>query len=352
MKKILFLIILTATGYLAAIYEYPAVLVLFVAELLLLVLLFLTAVLFRLSITAEPTEGETMVFRESQGGCIVRVHNRLPLPVNRFRLRAEEGEWNQPVEEENDFFSACARGDLYMKVPVETEHCGIRCLQLKSLRTYDYLGLFSFSRKLKKKVRVYVIPRQQEIRLPLDALTLWDRQENITQSLLEQGDDEFLQLREYREGDSLKKIDWKSSARLNDYLVRDYAPEKETVLEVLLDTSEYHVATLEMLDHFYELVFGVIRGLMETVPTLQVIWFDNRVRHTQTAAIREPEELFLLFIQLFETDLTIPPDQRWQFRSRKRNPGELYRDWITVDITGTVSLNGERVALPDADSTF
>ena len=344
MRRTGYLILLLVTGYLAAIYEYPAVLVLFVTELLLLAFLLVTAVSFYFTCSAEPTARTYMVFRNTQGGLAVRIHKKGFLPVGRIHLRTEEGEPEEKYPEEYDYFSVAKPGNLYLKIHVDTEHCGIVLVRLRFLRVYDYLSLFSFQKKLTKTVRVYVMPEQKEIRLPLDALTLWDRQERLPQALQVKGEDEFMQLREYQDGDTLRRIDWKSSARLDDYMVREYAPEKETVLEVLLDTTGFATVSQEELDCFYELVFGVVRGLLETVPTVQILWFDNRTRQTQTMAVRDPEELLLLFAQMYETDLTIPKEEQWQFKSRKRNPGELHRDWITIDLSGRVSLNGERIS--------
>jgi uncharacterized protein (DUF58 family) len=48
---------------------------------------------------------------------------------------------------------------------------------------------------------------------------------------------DFDQLREYQSGDDVRRIDWKSSARSNSLLLRDYKDERNRTLHVILDLS-------------------------------------------------------------------------------------------------------------------
>lgn len=48
---------------------------------------------------------------------------------------------------------------------------------------------------------------------------------------------DFDQLREYQAGDDVRRIDWKSSARTNSLLLRDYKDERNRTLHVILDSS-------------------------------------------------------------------------------------------------------------------
>lgn len=48
---------------------------------------------------------------------------------------------------------------------------------------------------------------------------------------------DFDQLREYQAGDDIRRIDWKSSARTNSLLLRDYKDERTRTLHVIVDLS-------------------------------------------------------------------------------------------------------------------
>ncbi len=61
---------------------------------------------------------------------------------------------------------------------------------------------------------------------------------------------EFHQLREFREGDSLRQIDWKATARLRTPIAREYQDERDQQLIVLLDCGRHMRSQDDELAHF------------------------------------------------------------------------------------------------------
>lgn len=61
---------------------------------------------------------------------------------------------------------------------------------------------------------------------------------------------EFAELREYGEGDDLRLIDWKATARRNRPLVRVLEPEQEQTMIILLDRGRLMTANVESLQRF------------------------------------------------------------------------------------------------------
>ncbi|MCK4709292.1 MAG: DUF58 domain-containing protein, partial [Gammaproteobacteria bacterium] len=61
---------------------------------------------------------------------------------------------------------------------------------------------------------------------------------------------DFLQLREYREGDTLRQIDWKTTSRLNKTISREYQAEKDQSFIFLLDCSHRMNSLEGSLSHF------------------------------------------------------------------------------------------------------
>lgn len=61
---------------------------------------------------------------------------------------------------------------------------------------------------------------------------------------------DFLQLREYRIGDSLRQIDWKATARLRKPIAREYQEERQQTVLFLLDCSRRMRAQDDALSHF------------------------------------------------------------------------------------------------------
>ena len=61
---------------------------------------------------------------------------------------------------------------------------------------------------------------------------------------------EFNQLREFREGDTLKQVDWKATARLGVPISREYQEEKDQNIVFLLDCSRRMRAVEDRLSYF------------------------------------------------------------------------------------------------------
>lgn len=61
---------------------------------------------------------------------------------------------------------------------------------------------------------------------------------------------DFHQLREYREGDSLRQIDWKASARMHKAISREYQDERDQEVIFMLDCGHRMMAKDDALSHF------------------------------------------------------------------------------------------------------
>jgi uncharacterized protein (DUF58 family) len=65
---------------------------------------------------------------------------------------------------------------------------------------------------------------------------------------------DFHQLREYREGDAQRQIDWKASARMRKIISREYQDERDQQIVLLLDCGRRMVARDDAISHFDHVV--------------------------------------------------------------------------------------------------
>ncbi len=61
---------------------------------------------------------------------------------------------------------------------------------------------------------------------------------------------DFHQLREFREGDSIKQIDWKASSRMRKMIAREYQDERDQQIIIMLDCGHRMLAQDGNLSHF------------------------------------------------------------------------------------------------------
>jgi len=69
---------------------------------------------------------------------------------------------------------------------------------------------------------------------------------------------EFHQLRDYREGDSLRQLDWKATARMKRLISRDYQEEKDQQVVCLVDCGRRMRTRDGRLTHFDHILTGLL----------------------------------------------------------------------------------------------
>lgn len=69
---------------------------------------------------------------------------------------------------------------------------------------------------------------------------------------------DFEQLREYREGDSLRQIDWKASTRMGKIISREYQDERDQRILLMVDCGRRMAARDDALSHFDHVLNAVL----------------------------------------------------------------------------------------------
>lgn len=110
-----------------------------------------------------------------------------------------------------------SRGQRDFVIPADTSHCGKFEYTLKSIRYYDFLGLFFFPRKLNKRFELSVMP----ISTAPEDMPRLDAYRTKSYKKSKSPYSEIYDIREYREGDSMKNIHWKMTAKKDDLMVRE-----------------------------------------------------------------------------------------------------------------------------------
>ncbi|MFL5937019.1 MAG: DUF58 domain-containing protein [Gaiellaceae bacterium] len=103
------------------------------------------------------------------------------------------------------------------------------------LRAHDRLDLFGYEGTLDRRQPLKIYPRAEELRslvTPLETQVFTGNQVARTKG---EGI-EFADLRRYAYGDSLRRINWRASARRSELWVNEMHPERNTDVIVFLDT--------------------------------------------------------------------------------------------------------------------
>lgn len=158
------------------------------------------------------------VYRKSSDCSFLLLRGRSRLPVGILKLglviRASDSEVEEPVELLCKGFT-----ELDVELPYSTEHCREIVTTVHRLKVCDYLGLFSLPVQKPGELRVIIKP------VPLPPIPEPELPPEINNTLLKPkpggGYAEEHDLREYREGDSVRMIHWKVSAKKDELIVRE-----------------------------------------------------------------------------------------------------------------------------------
>lgn len=167
-----------------------------------------------------------------------------------------ENVFTQKVIEERIVFTS-ERNITEVDIPLRLEDCGFYTIQIERLSVYDLLGIVHVRKKCTSKQSLYVLPTP--VTTQIEPFIVSHR-EDASYDAHKRGNDtgEIFDVHSYRLGDSLHKIHWKLSAKLDDIIVKDFSAPMDQCLRVAYELYG------ELVDVEYILgyVYGVSLSLL------------------------------------------------------------------------------------------
>ncbi|MDX1521961.1 MAG: DUF58 domain-containing protein, partial [Anaerolineae bacterium] len=164
---------------------------------------------------------------------VLRIENRGLLPA--FLMSGEERcPFAPPTEQDQPFFvSSLFRGqplDLAYRVPADRR--GLYSFSTVPLRSKGPFGFFAGRRLIDAPGDILIYPQFFPLKrlAPLEMMTAGQRQTRRVGAGVQ-----VLGTREYRRGDALRQIHWRSTARRGDLVVKEFADDDQLTLTVVLD---------------------------------------------------------------------------------------------------------------------
>ncbi len=155
---------------------------------------------------------------------------------------------------------------------------------------------------------------------------------------------EFESLREYRNGDDYRTIDWKASARRARTMVRVYQPERNQPVLLLLDCGRHMAGKVDgrrKLDHAVDAALRMAKVGLDAGDLVGVLAFASDVR-TYLPPRKGREHLRLLTEALYRAEAALEESdygRAYDFafaRSSRRSMVVLFTDLVDPDASGTL----------------
>lgn len=128
---------------------------------------------------------------------------------------------------------------------------GLEVFNTLQIRVLSRLGLWWFDKKISLPQKVKIYPNYTTLaRYALLAAEQQLNQMGINRRPRRGEGQDFHQLREYREGDSIRQIDWKASARIQNLVTREYQEARDQEVLILVDCGHRMTAQDQTIAHF------------------------------------------------------------------------------------------------------
>lgn len=177
-----------------------------------------------------------------------RTRSFIPLARVQGSLRINNVFTKQSTREQTAFTSE--RGLSEITLTLEPKSCGYYELCMDSFRLHDLLGIVRFSKKCKAETSFYVLPNPVSYAFEIPSMT---KSQDEEYDPYRAGNDpgETFDVHTYQPGDSLHKIHWKLSAKLDDIMVRDFSMPASRFLTIAYELYGSMEDAQKILEHVY-----------------------------------------------------------------------------------------------------
>lgn len=345
-NKIVYLVILAITGYLTILFKQDTMQFILAIELVIPIVMWVSLQLMARKIEVEVIGEKQRIDKGQTWEVAVRVKNEGYFPL--IAIRADL-EYCEVQTKRSHVYRVWGRAqgknstDIICKK--REEYCGKVRINLKQVKVFDYLHLFS------KKI---VVPGHVEITvLPNLYMTdvIWNPRMHYNSMETEEYDDsrpgsdvsEIFQIREYQRGDTLQRVHWKLSAREDNLLVKDYSHPLGYLSAIYLDygVGEKEKITHAMMDRMLEISLSLSFSMLTVGCPHYLVWYDPQ-GGMQRFGIRLEEDLYLAMEAALQNK-TFHENIDWVDLYRQQFPAQLPDVQIVINLKGEFWKKGELI---------
>ncbi len=232
-------ILLAALGFAIGLMDRLSTVVLIATLIIPIISLIFFLISFR-SIKISLTPDDIYAQKLEQVSCTLEMRNRGIYPFIQVRLTGDfvDASTNR-ISKQRIVFELMPKQSYSMELPMCMKYRGEYLVEASYIDVYDVLGIFHFKLKAGARARIVVIPRLYAIG-SLGTGTM--SEDNESKSKNNAGIDkvDLSHIREYMDGDVLKTVHWKLSAKQDELMVK-----------VLEDNSNSNVAIISDLNCYF-----------------------------------------------------------------------------------------------------
>lgn len=343
-RKIWYGVLILITAYLEIMYDSTWLLSLLAFEILLAVVLYLLSWYFRLHISIWLDMKVPVAQKKEKFELEFHMKNTGIFPVSSvYAILNCENRSGGSSEKRILDESIGARSEKTVQITVSSDYSGNVGFSLKRVQVRDYLGLFQRKIKSMSQISVNVLPDIQAFPVVISMRTRNFPVEGDAYETDRSGDDpsEIFQIREFRPGDRLQRIHWKTSARMDDLMTKEYSMPRGCKVLFLLDARQKE-ADPQKADCFLERVASLSFSMLEAECPHFTAWYDESKGRILRKAIEKEQDIYEMLDQVMTAPLY---EQQYDIEAAYRSayPEGTYSTVLLLDKEGVLKKNDEQI---------
>lgn len=219
-------------------------------------------------------------------------------------------------------------------------------ISLKKLRIYDLTGLLYVTKKCKETVTFLVLPDYYPVEVRLSESVRNFVGEAAVYDALRSGDDasEVFKLREFQDGDKLKNVHWKLSAKMDELIVRENGFPKACstvfVLEGGVEGDRKRGRKKDVSDAFFQVAASLSFSIMDKECPHYMAWYSRYYQDVKRIRV-DDEESFYEFLLYMLQDMD---------RESSANCLEQYKEKYSAETLLHYIVLGQDLVLAERDT--
>ena len=263
----------------AAAYESKLTLVLMLTLLVLPLVSFIILVCNRLAVSFEITPEKVFTSKQRRFTILVKIKNRFIFPIAPMKVTGVfQDEEGNLIKDKLMVVSVMPFSRSEFIFDGFLKYRGAYMLGLDGAVLYDFLGLFHFNIKLKPACPVVVAPRR--LTLSENGALCDDDSDSLRTQFTFFENDTFTSVREYADGDSLRRVHWKLSAKQDRLMVKQSDLNLSISAAIIIDTSSEFFADTRgecEIDALLEASLAAARKIIAEGSTAACVFRDEKM---------------------------------------------------------------------------
>lgn len=295
---ILFLLLCIGYTFLPGYFFWVALVTLLILPLISLALTLLAIRKLTVQLDCTPKSSQKGLSSAFHISLIGKSH--LPIAKIRVSLRTENRLSNETISEIFCFSAPNARTFSFIRECTPLT-CGTIFCHIDQITLIDFLGLFSFNKPMKLSACIETFPSFFPLDLEFPSVKTEGNSLPFIPQKIPTGDS--IQIRPFQDGDSLRSIHWKLSAKQEALIVRENFASQNGILSIYLDFS----GNIQELDCLLE-ALGMLGATLsaQQIP-FRFLWYSNTDHRLVSTQILTIEDLRTSLQQLLSHTPSVTP---------------------------------------------